>query len=397
VVEGIVSASDGQLKAAGVKKLLADLKARQFLLNSVYLDAPLLFETRWVMSYLKGPMSNSDIKKLMAAKSTEAVETSAGGQIPSPDRVAEMQGAAGLAPVVAQGIEQLYYLHNVVSERVDFAPWLGAEASLRFFNAQRNIDIVRKIHLRICLDESWSRPEWQTAETTAYGLADCQSDPPADSCYYPLPPSFARLKDLRGIARTLSDYLYHNEQLELFRFKDTDFESNPHEILRDFKVRFNDHLREQKDQAVDKLKEKYQTRQDRLEQKLQKALDRVDKEKGDVRAKTADSLISFGVAVVGAFFGRKTFSAANIGKAATGMRSVGRVAKEKSDVQRAEQDVAEIQNALQELTVTIEEHVNELTNSFHIDNYEMETFAIKPRRSDIFDVRMVLLWEMVVV
>ena len=69
VVEGIVSASDGQLKATGVKKLLADLKGRQFLLNSVYLDAPLLFETRWVMSYLKGPMSNSDIKKLMAAKS----------------------------------------------------------------------------------------------------------------------------------------------------------------------------------------------------------------------------------------------------------------------------------------------------------------------------------------
>jgi hypothetical protein len=198
------------------------------------------------------------------------------------------------------------------------------------------------------------------------------------------------------MAKTLSDYLYHNEQLELFRCKDTDFESNPHETLRDFKVRFNDHLREQKDQAVDKLKEKYQSQQDRLEQKLQKALDRVAKEKGDVRAKTTDSLISFGVAVVGAFFGRKTFSAANIGKAATGMRSVGRVAKEKSDVQRAEQDVVEIQTALQELTVTIKEHVNELTNSFAIDNYEIETFAIKPRRSDIFDVRMALLWEMVV-
>jgi hypothetical protein len=396
VVEGIVSASDGQLKAAGVKKLLADLKGRQFLLNSVYLDEPLLFETRWVMSYLKGPMSNSDIKKLMAAKSAEAVEPSAGGQLPAPDRAAEMQGAAGFAPVVAQGIEQLYYLHNVVSEQVHFAPWLGAEASLRFFNAKRNIDIVEKINLRISLDESWSRPEWQTAETTTYGLADCQSDPPADSSYYPLPPSFAQLKDLRGIAKSFTDHLYHKEQLELFRFKDIDFESNPFETLRDFKVRFNDHLREQKDVAVEKLKEKYQSQQDRLEQKLQKALDRVTKEKGDVRAKTTDSLISFGVAVVGAFFGRKTFSAANIGKAATGMRSVGRVAKEKSDVQRAEQDVAAIQNALQELTVTIEEHVNELTSSFNIDKYEIETFAIKPRRSDIFDVRMVLLWEMIV-
>ena len=66
--KGIVGASDGTLNVGQVKKLLSDMKGRQFLLNSVHLDDPLLFETRWVMSYLKGPMSNSDIKKLMMDK-----------------------------------------------------------------------------------------------------------------------------------------------------------------------------------------------------------------------------------------------------------------------------------------------------------------------------------------
>ena len=68
VAEGIAGASDGKLNIAKVKKLLSDMKGRRFLLNSVYFDEPLLFETRWVMSYLKGPMSIGDIKKLMAAK-----------------------------------------------------------------------------------------------------------------------------------------------------------------------------------------------------------------------------------------------------------------------------------------------------------------------------------------
>ncbi len=396
VVEGIVGAGDGTLKAAGVKKLLADLQGRQFLLNSVYLDEPLLFETRWVMSYLKGPLATNDIKRLMAAKDTGAVGASAEKQPATSGKAVNASGAVTLAPVVPQGIEQLYYLHNVVSEQVRFAPWLGGEASVRFYNAKRNIDIVHKIKLRISLDGVWRRPEWQDAESAAFALADCRTEPPTDSLYFPLPPSFARLKNLRGITKTFTDYLYHDERLPLFRVKDSDFESKPHETLRDFKVRLGDHLREQKDQAVEKLKQKYQTRQDRLEQKLKKALDRLDKEKGDVRAKTTDSLVSFGLAVVGAFFGRKTFSAANIGRAATGMRSVGRVAKEKGDVQRAEQDVAEIQDALQELTVAIAEHINELEESFAVDNYEIETFAIKPRRTDIFAVRMVLLWEMVV-
>jgi hypothetical protein len=77
------------------------------------------------------------------------------------------------------------------------------------------------------------------------------------------------------------------------------------------------------------------------------------------------------------------------------MRSVGRVAKERSDVKRAEEKVLALKQELDDLSVEIEERVTELAEKYSIDNYEMETFSIKPRRSDVFDVRMVLLWEMV--
>ena len=124
---------------------------------------------------------------------------------------------------------------------------------------------------------------------------------------------------------------------------------------------------------------------------------KVEKEQQDVQSKTTDSLISFGAAIVGAFFGRKALSATNISKAATGIRNVGRVGKEKNDVKRAEQEVLDVQEALEELAVEIEEQVMELGDNFEKDNYEIETFAIKPRRSDIFDVRLALVWEMVAV
>jgi hypothetical protein len=136
-------------------------------------------------------------------------------------------------------------------------------------------------------------------------------------------------------------------------------------------------------------------RQAGLAQKLNRAVDRLDKEQVDVQAKTADSLVSFGVAVVGAFFGRKTLSATNLGRAATGIRSVGRVVKEKSDVRRAEEEIAEIQRAMAELAAEIEQKALELADGFDPDRYEIETFAISPRRSDIFDSRLVLLWETV--
>ena len=156
----------------------------------------------------------------------------------------------------------------------------------------------------------------------------------------------------------------------------------------------NDLLREKKDEAVEKLRRKYATREKQLEKRIDRAMDKVDKEKVDVKTKTGDTIISFGLAAMGALFGRKTFSSTNASKAARGIRNAGRVAKEKQDVARAEENLAQLQIELEELGAEIEARVDELSEEFSPDNYEPETFAIKPRRSDIFNVEVCLLWEM---
>ncbi|OEU48842.1 MAG: hypothetical protein BA866_05925, partial [Desulfobulbaceae bacterium S5133MH15] len=375
VVEGIVGASDGKLDVRLVKNLLSDMKGRQFLLNSVHLEEPLLFETRWVMSYLKGPISKNDIKKLMGKK-----KESNGGddQVDSPVSISSSGSQALMdnPPVLARGIDQLYFLQNVVSEEICFEPWLWGTASVRFYNSSRNIDIVKEVSLRLYLDDGFSRPDWQGAETGNCLVEDCHLEAPDNAAFYPLPATFSEMKNLTGLKKGFSDYLYQNERQELFRIKGTKFESVPGESSGDFKVRFSDSLREHKDEAVEKLKGKYELRQERLEKKLQTAYNRLEKEKVDVTTKTTDSLISFGAAVVGAFFGRKALSAANIGKAATGMRSVGRVAKEQSDVKRAEEMVLGLQQELDDLSVEIEEKINAMAEDFSIDSHEVETFSI---------------------
>jgi len=395
VLEGIVGAGDGNLDARLVRTLLSDMKGRQFLLNSVYLEEPLLFETRWVMSYLKGPISKFDIKKLMEKKKASSIGTDLSEDYQPVQSMSGSQGAPGRPPVLARGIEQVHFLQNMVSDEIRFEPWLWATGSVRFFNSLRNIDVVKEFSLRLYVDEEFSRADWSAAETCTYAEDDCIGESPGNSKFYPLPAGFSEMRDFKRMERSLSDYLYQNERQELFRIKGTKFESVPEESLGDFNVRFGDHLREEKDIAVEKMREKYEIRQERLEKKLQTAYNRLEKEKVDVKTKTTDSLISFGIAAVGAFFGRKVLSAGNIGKAATGMRSVGRVAKERGDVTRAEELVLDLQQERDELSVEIEENIIELAETFSIDSYEVEKFSIKPRRSDIFNIHMMLLWEMV--
>jgi hypothetical protein len=395
VVEGIVGASGGQLDTTMVRTLLADMKGRQFLLNSAHLDEPVLFESRWVMSYLKGPISKNDIKKLMAGKvdkPTEAGDAFSSNQAPE---TTEKNGVENLAPIVSAGIKQLYHLQNVVRDDIRLEPWLAAEASVRFYNARRNIDKVEQQRLKFYLEPSSKSVEWKSAEEIDFSLDDCLRQPPEGCSYLPLPGYFSGIKDLSVQKKEFSEFLYQNRRLEMYKATGTSLESLPDETAGDFRVRLMDYLRDQKEEAVEKIRTRYQAKQDRLEQKLSRVLARVDKEKQDVQTKTTDSIISFGAAVVGAFFGRKTFSAGNVSKAATGMRNVGRVAKEKGDVKRAEQAVLEVQQELEDLALEVEEKVAEISEKYAIDDYPLETFAIKPRRSDIFDVKLVLLWEMI--
>ncbi len=405
VVAGIVGASDGKLAAAEVKKLLGGLQGRQFLLNSAHLDGPLLFETRWVMSYLKGPIAQSDIKRLMAAKTASgegagqaAATTTTASAMTAPSAttpaVSPARPPAGLPPLLAEGIEQRYTLQNILRDEIFFEPWLAASASVRYLDARRQIEVVEPVNLRLFLAEDRSRCNWGEAEEGSGAIDNYERSAPGGSSFAPLPPFLSSLRTLRQLEREFADYLYQHRRLELFHLPAVGLESRPGESLGDFRVRCNDALRLKKDQTVARLQDGYQSRLARLNERLARAEARLDKERGDVRAKTTDSLISFGVAVVGALFGGgKAMSAGNIGKAATGMRSVGRVTREKEDVRRAEEEVAEARQALEDLSREIEEKVAALADS--TDAEAIGTFTVKPRRTDIFAVQLALLWEMV--
>jgi hypothetical protein len=68
VLDGLEGAAVGAGKGfdrAGLDRTLSGLSSRIFLLNNVHEDHPVVFESRWAMSYLRGPLTRAQIKTLM--------------------------------------------------------------------------------------------------------------------------------------------------------------------------------------------------------------------------------------------------------------------------------------------------------------------------------------------
>jgi hypothetical protein len=392
VLDGIVGASDGVLDRATVKRLLSDMKGRQFLLTSAHLDEPLMFETRWVMSYLKGPISLQEIGKLMAGRQIPETTSTAEADEPLSGRGGSLNEGPAL---LSEGVEQRYFLPPLIADEMIFEPWLAGSATVRFYNNSRNIDELKQCDLRLYLDRSFTAADWKDAELLELDIDDCPDSAPGESSFYQLPETFYSIKNLGKFEKEFSDFLYQNERLELFRAPAIKLESRPGESEADFLVSVADHMREKKEFAAEKLLARFNTKRQRLEKKLDSSLMKIEKEKGDVTAKTTDTLLSIGTAVLGAFFGRKALSSTTITRTAGGIRKAGQVAKEKGDVQRAQAAASEIESQIQQLNSDQTDELEKLVNDYDPLLIETETFAIKPRRSDIFDIRLCLLWEMI--
>jgi hypothetical protein len=152
-------------------------------------------------------------------------------------------------------------------------------------------------------------------------------------------------------------------------------------------------LRTLKEGETEKVRQQYQGRQQVLLRRLRNAQTRMEKEKGEVTARGVDTALSFGVAVFGAFFGRKPLSVTTASRSAQGVRSAGRLMKEKGDARRAEEEIARVEEEITALAMELEEKITEVAARFDPSLYPVDRFTLTPRRSDIAEVRVWLQWE----
>ncbi|MDB5336058.1 MAG: hypothetical protein JWN70_1677, partial [Planctomycetaceae bacterium] len=104
-LEGASAAAGAQFDRQRMERILAGLGNRVFLMNNVHEDQPVVFQSRWALSYLRGPINREQISTLMQAKKNAGHAPSADAVSPS----AMMGDSPGEArPMIAPGIEEVF-------------------------------------------------------------------------------------------------------------------------------------------------------------------------------------------------------------------------------------------------------------------------------------------------
>ena len=386
VLEGLEGAAAGSgFDRSRMEEILAGLGKQVFLLHNVHENAPVIFQTRWAMSYLRGPMTREQIKVLMAHRKNL---TTADSKTPAFPPVAAdplkpslpVRTAEG-PPVVPPGIDSFYLAASGAGHGVVYYPAVVGRMDVLYSDAKYKIDTIETLALAAQLEEGPVALDWDSA--VEFDPIAFETTPMTGGEYVDLPTAAQNVSNYRKWNKDLLRWVRQNRPLVLFRSKSFGMVSQLGESESEFRLRLVQVMREQRDLEVEKLRKKYDTRFTTLKDRLMRAEQAIAREDEQAKVSKMQTAISFGTAILGAFLGRKAVSATSAQRVGTAMKSASRVQKEKMDVARAQERAEAVRLQLSELDERLQEDIDAIAFSMDAEAEALEKISVKPKSTDI--------------
>ena len=383
VMEGLEGASGGKFDKQQMERTIAGLGKRRFLLHNVHEDDAVVFNTRWVMSYLAGPLTRDHIRTLMATAKTALAATAKA--VSKPKRKTEDS-----PPALPPSVEQFFVKGQ--AEGLVYHPRLIAAGDVLFTSARYNIEAERAVLHTVEFEDGPVEIDWDSSEPLDISVDDLLDEGLDDASYADCP---AAAGEPKAYARWEKDYkrwLRQNENITLYRSKRFRLSSTPEETEGEFRTRLQDAASELRDKSIAKIRKRYASKVTTLENRLLRAEQAIAREKQQSTKKKLDTAISFGTAILGAVLGRKKLSSSTATKIGSAIKTAGGAGKEAADVERAMQTANKVKEEMSALNAALEKEIAELDTAFDAQAEELDEIVVRAKSTDIHVSLTGLVW-----
>ncbi len=406
-LEGAAASISGRFDRRAMEQTLAGLGSRVFLMNNVHEDAPVIFTTRWVMSYLRGPITREQIRVLMEPRKAVARATApapaiaattafAPPTVTAPTVVAATAAALvpGVAPTLSPDVSRFFVpvRGSRKSRTVVYRPYLLGAARVNFVDTKLGVDQSRDVVAVTPITDTPIPVDWAQAEMIDLAVTDLEKSGEPDAQFGALPAPAGQAKSYTAWNRDFATWVYGAQKFELLRSPGLKLIAAPDESERDFNLRIQQIAREQRDAAVDALRKKYAPKLTALQERLRKAQQVVEREQVQARQAGLQTAVNVGSTLLGALLGRKAVSSSTVGKAATAAKSMGRASQQREDIARAEETVEVLQQQLTDLQTQFDAESHALAEKTEQLATQVDHIVIKPRKTDISVQLVSLVW-----
>jgi hypothetical protein len=397
LLEGL-SGVAGNLDLKAVSGQISGLKKRVFLMHDVHEDKPVLMNTRWTLSYLRGPLTRQQIADVTKGKKGRPAPVSGVGPaaVVQPAAITSVLGPsqrladAGPRPQLAPGLSELFFpvrRQSSAAACLVYHPAAAAGGQVAIFDNRLGVSSVTDVAHFLGLGEDALGILWDKAVLSEVKLEDLLREPEPGASFLPLPPRAASF--LKSAADDYAGFLTRSFDLALWKSPTYQAVSQPGETERDFRIRLGLQAREKRDGELEKLRQKYAPKINALQNQFMLAQQRLEREEDQYKEQMAQTAISMGATILGAILGRKS---SQIGRATTSARGASRAYYEKMDVQQAQEQVAAAKSRLDEMEQELRAEADRLSAAIDPATESLQSISLRPKKKDIAVRWSGLLW-----
>jgi hypothetical protein len=415
VAEAALEAGE-RVDRASLTKQVAGLEPRNFLLHNVHADAPLIFRSRWTMSYLRGPLTRDHIRALTGKERDgrgkeerreerkKPVEAAAERQAPEPAPV-WAETYADTPPVLPSSVRQHFLPVETSLEwamrqaeeaegttivyqdkRLVYEPRLLAQATVRYKHTKSRLSHDASYTRLVELPPQGGFVEWETAISDV-PVGNLETHPAQGAFFAPLPADLTSSRALSALRKEFADYLYRREGLTVWHNPALKLYSEPGETEGRFIRRCRQAAQEARDAAVEKLRDRYRVKLDQLETRLRREERELDEDVAEYEARKREELLSAGESILGFLGGRRSTRAIS-----TQSRKRRLTQKAKLDAEESEEEIEDLEEQVADLEAELQEKEAEENERWAEASEAIEPLEIRPTKSNILVERFGLAW-----
>jgi hypothetical protein len=389
LVDGLVRGNAGDIfDKKTLMGTISSLNKRQFLLHNVHEKRPEIFNTRWVLSYLCGPLTRLQISKLKKEKPDGEPVISKKEQ-----PLAEMtsQKNQTVFPQLPPGVRHYFGKIEptaVTSETVEYHPYLVATADISLFNSRYAVSHTESVGRAIPISNAAKTISWIDSLSTTFENELIGGSRHEGANFLAPSPMTSRLTFFEKLDKQFESYLYQSFNLTLQQNKTLKLTSRPGETQRDFTIRLREAAHQKRELEKERLKRSFEKKVQSLEKKITASENIISRESEQYQERMMDTAISLGSTLLGAFLGGRS-ARSGMTRAA---RSASRIRKDKQDIERAREKKLQLESEIVTLNKDFEEQLVGIAQKYESIMDTVQEIPLRPKKADIVQTFFAVIW-----
>lgn len=421
LLDGLQGALGGGLDRGVYDKMLSALGKRVFLMHNVHNKQPLLFQTRWAMNYMAGPLTRVQAVTLnqlvgsepraipqqpqvypsapppVAASYAAPVTPSAPlPSTPAPTAKAPGSEMAGSVtrPGVPAGIAEFFLPNNLSFTQsfkainrpypkegyrlgLIYRPVLLAQASVRFLNRKFNLDTTKIRSVVVTGVDRRGVVRWENFEVAPLDQDHLDDIPDPSARFAALEVPLSDERTLKSLQRDFADWVYRATQVTARANETLKVYAGSEVSSAEFRQICADAARAGRDQAARKVSDAYDRKLATIQDRLAREERELDRDESDLSQRKMEEMGTHAENVFNLFKGRSSR------RLTTSLSKRRMTEQAKADVEESLQSIKEFKRQVAELEKEKEAELARISESWADIAGQVTETNLTPLKKDV--------------